>query len=89
MSPLLVPIAFFVSVALAVVGVAMARAIARRQRDPLPSDEVLARLERMEQAIDAIAIEVERVAEAQRFTTRLLSERAAGPGTPALSQPRR
>jgi hypothetical protein len=34
------------------------------------------RLERMEQAIDAIAIEVERIAEAQRFQTRLLSERA-------------
>jgi hypothetical protein len=35
------------------------------------------RLERMEQAIDAIAIEVERIAEAQRFQTRLLSERAS------------
>ena len=34
------------------------------------------RLERMEQAIDAIAVEVERIAEAQRFQTRLLSERA-------------
>ena len=34
------------------------------------------RLERMEQAIDAIAIEVERIAEAHRFQTRLLSVRA-------------
>jgi hypothetical protein len=33
------------------------------------------RLERMEQAMDAIAIEVERVSEGQRFVTRLLSER--------------
>lgn len=32
------------------------------------------RLERMEQAIDAIAIEMERVSEGQRFVTRLLSE---------------
>ena len=37
-----------------------------------------ARLARMEQAIDAMAVEVERVSEGQRFTTRLLGERAAG-----------
>lgn len=36
-----------------------------------PSDE---RLSRIEQAVDAIAIEVERISEAQRFTTRLLAE---------------
>jgi hypothetical protein len=35
------------------------------------------RLERIEQAVDAIAIEVERISEGQRFTTRLLSDRAA------------
>jgi hypothetical protein len=29
----------------------------------------------MEQAIDSIAIEVERISEGQRFTTKLLSER--------------
>jgi hypothetical protein len=33
------------------------------------------RLERMEQAMDAIAIEIERVSEGQRFVTRLLAER--------------
>jgi len=33
------------------------------------------RLERMEQAIDSIAIEIERVSEGQRFVTRLMSER--------------
>ncbi|MFN8573404.1 MAG: hypothetical protein U0132_15230 [Gemmatimonadaceae bacterium] len=37
------------------------------------------RLDRMEGAIDAIAVEVERVAEAQRFATKLLAERAAEP----------
>jgi hypothetical protein len=41
--------------------------------------QVEARLERMELAIDAMAVEMERVAEGQRFTTRLLSE---GPGSP-------
>lgn len=33
------------------------------------------RLARMEQSIDAIAVEAERISEGQRFTTRLLSER--------------
>lgn len=39
------------------------------------SPESSQRLERMEQAMDAIAIEIERVSEGQRFVTRLLSER--------------
>ncbi len=41
-----------------------------------------ARLERIEQAMDAIAIEVERISENQRFTTKLLSERAGIPRSP-------
>ena len=44
------------------------------------------RLERIEQAMDAIAIEVERVSEGQRFVTRLLSERAPAIGA-APAQP--
>ncbi|MEO6526481.1 MAG: hypothetical protein ABIP93_07645 [Gemmatimonadaceae bacterium] len=35
------------------------------------------RLARLEQAVEAIAIEVERISEGQRFTTKLLTERAA------------
>jgi hypothetical protein len=34
------------------------------------------RLERIEHAVDAIAIEIERISEAQRFTTRLLNDRS-------------
>ena len=34
------------------------------------------RLERMEQAVDSIAIEVERISEGQRFVTQLMSKRA-------------
>ena len=48
------------------------------------------RLERIENAIDAIAIEVERISEAQRFTTSLLADRLpARPGEriPELSHP--
>jgi len=37
------------------------------------------RLEHLQQSVDAIAIEVERIAEAQRFSAKLLSERAAVP----------
>lgn len=36
-----------------------------------------ARLQRIEQAVEAIAVEVERLSEGQRFTTKLLSERPA------------
>ena len=38
-------------------------------------DEMAQRLARMEQAIDATAVEVERISEAQRFTTKLLIEK--------------
>ena len=41
------------------------------------------RLERMEQAMEAIAIEIERVSEGQRFVTRLLSEQRVGAPLPA------
>jgi hypothetical protein len=77
--PFAVPIAFFVSVAFTVVGVSFSRAIGRRmdaRNMGSGNAEILSRLERMEQAIDAIAVEVERVSEAQRFTTKLLSEKA-------------
>ena len=34
------------------------------------------RMARLEQAVEAIALEVERISEGQRFTTKLLAERA-------------
>lgn len=37
-----------------------------------------ARITEMQQSLDAVAIEVERISEAQRFATKLLSERAPG-----------
>ena len=48
------------------------------------------RLERIENAVDAIAIEVERISEAQRFTTTVLADRLparAGERVPELGQP--
>ena len=50
---------------------------------PAISAEVLLRLERMEQGIDSIALEVERISEGQRFTTKLLSERGAPAALPS------
>ena len=39
-----------------------------------PDPEVAARLARMEQAIDSIAVEMERIGEGQRFLTKVLSD---------------
>lgn len=39
-------------------------------RDP----ELMARLSRVEQIVESTAIEIERISEGQRFTTKLLSE---------------
>lgn len=81
LSPFIVPVAFFISSAITVVGVAFAKALTKRaelraQGTDL-SPQLEARLDRMEQAMEAIAVEVERIAEGQRFTTKLLSGRAA------------
>ena len=38
------------------------------------------RVAQLEQSVDVVAVEVERVGEAQRFTARLLGERGAVPG---------
>lgn len=45
------------------------------------------RMTRLEQAVEAIALEVERISEGQRFTTKLLSERAAAERLPVAPAP--
>ncbi|HUO51314.1 MAG TPA: hypothetical protein VMT93_02245 [Gemmatimonadaceae bacterium] len=78
---IVIPVAFFITVIVIAVGIPIARAIARaidrKTLTPAAPPELMQRFERMEQSIDAIAVEVERISEAQRFTTKLLSERAA------------
>ena len=52
----------------------------KAQRDTLnvPRDpELLARIARIEQIVESTSIEIERISEGQRFTTRLLSEKKA------------
>ena len=44
------------------------------------------RLARMENAIDAMSLEVERISEGQRFTTKLLADRGADAESPAVRE---
>lgn len=84
----LIPITLFIVIGLVAVFLPISRALARRAdrqslQPPVPP-EIFGRLERIEQAVDAIAIEVERISEGQRFTTQLLSEgRRQGAALPA------
>lgn len=48
----------------------------KTDRGMLPAKEVSAQLRELQESVDAMAIEVERVSEAQRFQAKLLSERA-------------
>jgi hypothetical protein len=77
---IIIPLAGMSMIVLLALGIPFVRALARRwEREslqPSASPEVFARLERIEQAVDAVAVEVERISEGQRFTTRLLTERA-------------
>lgn len=66
---------------------AAARVMLRRWGHARPAPQVLEsaeRLERMEQAVDAVAIEIERISEGQRFVTQLLAK--AQPA-PAITSP--
>jgi hypothetical protein len=84
---IVVPLGAFVCAIFLAIGVPLARAYSRRMdaetRNPRLPSEVTDRLERMEHALDSIAIEVERITEGQRFTTKLLSE---GRGAPEARQ---
>lgn len=70
--------------------IAMARRVWRgspKAVAPRADDVIAPRLDRLEQAVDAIAIEVERISEGQRFVTRVLAERpAAAPAQPHAAQ---
>ena len=73
-----ISIGFFVTMAAIIIGLPLARAFARRmdRRGAAPQipSEVTVQLNQLTQAVDAIALEVERISEGQRFTTKLLTE---------------
>ena len=62
-----------------------ARTVAPAARDPVLDE----RLTRIEQAVEAIAVEMERVGEGQRFVTRLLADRATPSPQPSTLPPAR
>jgi hypothetical protein len=67
--------------------ISLIAAFVARRRKPtaaLPTEglaRVESRLAEMQQSLDAVAVEVERISEGQRFATKLLAER--GPGSVA------
>ena len=68
------------AIVLLLLGYPLVRVVAARLMRGAPSlpdeRERDARLERIERAVEAVALEVERIAEGQRYTTKLLSERS-------------
>ena len=64
---------------------AWARRIDRGGSAPqaLAPGDTSARLERIETAVEAMALEVERISEGQRFLTRVMTELRSLPGAPA------
>ncbi len=78
---------------LTIVGAVMypiARALAKRIEGKPAVAQVApatdARLDRIEHAVEAIAVEVERISEGQRFTTKLLAERSPADGPRSITE---
>jgi hypothetical protein len=63
----------------------------RRRQAPIANNDGIVRLENrlteMQQSLDAVAVEVERISEGQRFATKLLAERGAVPAPAANDIP--
>jgi hypothetical protein len=70
------------------ISVAWAKRIGRRAPAPAPiPSDLTNRLERIEQAVDTIAIEVERISEGQRFVTKIMVERPSTSAAPTEQAP--
>jgi hypothetical protein len=82
----------FIVCAVLPISIAYARRIWRRSAAAVAAlpQELMDRLTRLDQAVDAIAVEVERVGEGQRFMTRVLAEKpAAAAALGAVAEPQR
>ena len=62
---------------------AWARRLEGRTAASLPLAQIEDRLDRIERAVESIALEVERVSEGQRFVTKLLADKAPSQLPPA------
>ena len=69
----------FMLIVLLPLSIAFARRVWRRSAAAVAAlpHELMDRLARLDQAVDSIAVEVERIGEGQRFVTRLMGERPA------------
>jgi len=79
-----ISIAFFVTVAFCVVGLPLARAFARRmdrkaEIKGAAGPDLTPHIRQLQDSVDAMAIELERISEGQRFTAKLMSERSGAP----------
>ena len=85
-----VALGFFTSVAYSINAIARAAVAHHKEASKLERDSssplAEARLARIEQAVEAIALEVERISEGQRFTTKLLSEQSRPAPRPVQRQ---
>jgi hypothetical protein len=69
---------------LAAITVGLVRGVQKKSL-PRESSNILAfeaRFDQLQQSVDAIAVEVERIAEAQRFSAKLLAERSEASTVP-------
>jgi hypothetical protein len=66
---------------LTVLTVGLVRGLQKKPRALEMSGAQNLQLEQLQQSVDAIAVEVERIAEAQRFSAKLLAERGADTST--------
>jgi len=79
-----VTFAFFITVAFCIVGFPLARAFARRidrktEFKAAPAPDLTPHIRQLQDSVDAMAIELERISEGQRFTAKLLAERSDRP----------
>lgn len=88
---IIVPALFFLTIMVLALGIPLVRAYVRRMAETPASPRVPvdldARLDRIEAMVETVAVEVERLSEGQRFTTRLLSEGAMQPQAAARRDP--
>jgi hypothetical protein len=89
---IVIPLAGMMMIIIISVGIPLVIALSKKWerqagRPQVPADVAL-RLERIEQAVDSIALEVERISEGQRFTTRLLADRAETKVPAPVERPR-
>jgi len=76
-----ISIAFFVTIAVCVVGLPLARAFGRRidrktEFKSVAAPDLTPHIRQLQDSVDAMAIELERISEGQRFTAKLLADRS-------------